>query len=55
MRQFKGEGRRLDFNGTGKAVYEKYKAVLKVNAQQVIKKNAEAWMNLLSLIREKRK
>jgi putative transposase len=41
MQQFK-EGRRVDFARTEKEVYEKYKRVLKVNAQQVARKNAEA-------------
>ena len=34
MQQFK-EDKRVDFNETEKAVYAKYKALLKVNAQQV--------------------
>jgi len=33
----------VDFATTEKLVYEKYKHVLKVNAQQVARKNAEAW------------
>jgi putative transposase len=35
-------------------VHEKYKHVLKVNAQQVARKNAEAWRSFFSLIKEKR-
>ena len=33
----------VDFDSTEKLIYEKYKHVLKVNAQQVARKNAEAW------------
>ena len=39
--QFK-EGRRADFAKTEKEVYGRYKRVLKLNAQQVARKNAEA-------------
>ena len=39
---------------TEKVVHEKYKHVLKVNAQQVARKNAEAWRSFFSLIKEKR-
>ena len=53
MQQFK-EGRRVDFNETEKVVYAKYRSVLKVNAQQVARKNAEAWRAFFSLIREKK-
>jgi putative transposase len=53
MQQFK-EGRRIDFNRTEKEVYEKYKHVLKVNAQQVARKNAEAWRDFFSLVKEKK-
>jgi putative transposase len=53
MQQFK-RGERIDFTRTEKEVYEKYKQVLKVNAQQVARKNAEAWRNFFSLIKEKR-
>jgi putative transposase len=53
MQQFK-KGERVDFLKTGKEVYEKYKRVLKVNAQQVARKNAEAWRSFFSLIGEKR-
>ena len=48
MQQFK-EGRRVDLARTEKEVYEKYKHVLKVNAQQVARKNAEAWRGFFSL------
>lgn len=41
MQQFK-RGERVDFAKTEKEVYEKYKNVLKVNASQVARKNAEA-------------
>jgi putative transposase len=53
MQQFK-KGERVDFAKTEKEVYEKYKHVLKVNAQQVARKNAEAWRDFFPLIREKR-
>ena len=53
MQQFK-EGRRIDFNRTEKEVYEKYRHVLKVNAQQVARKNAEAWRDFFSLVKEKK-
>jgi putative transposase len=53
MQQFK-EGRRIDFNRTEKEVYEKYKHVLKVNAEQVARKNAEAWRDFFSLVKEKK-
>ncbi|MGC9179497.1 MAG: RNA-guided endonuclease InsQ/TnpB family protein [Vulcanisaeta sp.] len=53
MQQFK-EGRRIDFNGSEKVVYAKYKEVLKVNAQQVARKNAEAWRSFFTLIKEKK-
>ena len=53
MQQFK-EGKRVDFNGTEKTVYAKYKHVLKVNAQQVARKNAEAWRGFFELIKMKK-
>jgi putative transposase len=53
MQQFK-RGERVDFAETEKEVYEKYKHVLKVNAQQVARKNAEDWRSFFSLIKEKR-
>jgi len=53
MQQFK-EGRRIDFNRTEKEVYEKYKRMLKVNAGQVARKNAEAWRGFFSLVKEKK-
>ena len=53
MQQFK-EGKRVDFNGTEKVVYAKYKHVLKVNAQQVARKNAEAWRGFFELIKMKK-
>lgn len=53
MKQYK-EGKRVDFGITEKAVYEKYKSVLRVNAQQVARKNAEDWRSFFSLTREKK-
>ena len=53
MQQFK-KGVRVDFAKTEKEVYEKYKHVLKVNARQVARKNAETWRSFFSLIREER-
>jgi len=54
MQQFK-EGERVDFNGSEKTVYSKYKTVLKVNAQQVMRKNAEDWRSFFALIEMKGK
>jgi len=53
MQQFK-KGERIDFIKTEKEAYEKYKQVLKVNAQQVARKNAEDWRSFFSLIKEKK-
>ncbi|ADX81961.1 RNA-guided endonuclease InsQ/TnpB family protein [Saccharolobus islandicus] len=53
MQQFK-KGERIDFTKTEKEVYEKYKHVLKVNTQQVARKNAEDWRSFFSLIEEKK-
>jgi len=53
MQQFK-KGEKVDFAKSEKEVYEKYKGVLKVNAQQVARKNAEAWRSFFSLIEEKK-
>jgi putative transposase len=53
MQQFK-ERRKIDFTKTEKEVYERYKHILKVNAQQVARKNAEAWRSFFELVREKR-
>ena len=53
MQQFK-KGERIDFIKTEKEVYEKYKHVLKVNAQQVARKNAEIWRSFFSLIKERK-
>jgi putative transposase len=53
MQQFK-KGERVDFAKTEKEAYEKYKHVLKVNAQQVARKNAENWRSFFSLIEEKK-
>ena len=53
MQQFK-KGERIDFAETEKEVYAKYKHVLKVNVQQVARKNAENWRGFFSLIKEKK-
>ncbi len=53
MQQFK-EGKKVDFNDTEKVVYAKHKEYLKVNAQQVCRKNAEAWRSFFSLIKKKK-
>ncbi|ADV64978.1 RNA-guided endonuclease InsQ/TnpB family protein [Desulfurococcus mucosus] len=53
MRQFK-RGERVDFTGTEREVYRKYRDALKVNAQQVARKNAEDWRSFFSLIGEKK-
>jgi Transposase and inactivated derivatives len=53
MQQFK-KGGRVDFTNMEKEVYEKYKHVLKVNAQQVARKNAEDWRSFFSLIKKKK-
>ena len=48
------EGERVDFAKSEKEAYEKYKHVLKVNAQQVARKNAESWRSFFSLIKAKK-
>jgi putative transposase len=53
MQQYKN-GERVDFAASEKKVYEKYKHVLKVDAQQVARKNAESWRTFFSLIKEKK-
>jgi putative transposase len=53
MQQFK-RGDRVNFNETEKEVYRKYKHMLKVNAQQVARKNAENWRSFFSLIKDKK-
>ena len=53
MQQFK-EGKRVDFNETEKKVYAKYKTILKVNAQQVMRKNSEDWRSFFTLIEKKK-
>jgi len=45
----------VDFTTTEKLVYEKYKQFLKVNVQQVTRKNAEAWRSFFSLLKLKKK
>jgi putative transposase len=54
MQQYKN-GERVDFAASEKKVYGKYKHVLKVNAQQVARKNAEDWRSFFSLIKDKDK
>jgi len=44
----------VDFQGTYKKYYEKYKGILGVNAQEVIHKNNEAWSSFFSLIKLKK-
>ena len=53
MQQYKN-GERVDIAASEKKVYEKYKHVLKVNAQQVARKNAESWRTFFALIKEKK-
>ncbi|ABW02075.1 RNA-guided endonuclease InsQ/TnpB family protein [Caldivirga maquilingensis] len=43
---------KMDFKGTYKKYYEKYKGILKVNAQAVIQKNNEAWSSFFSLLKK---
>jgi len=45
----------VDFQGTYKKYYEKYKGILGVNAQQVLNKNNEAWSSFFSLLNLKKK
>jgi putative transposase len=54
MQQYKN-GERVDFAASEKKVYAKYKHVLKVNAQQVARKNAEDWRSFFSLLKDKKK
>ena len=49
---FNGVG--VDFASTEKLIYEKYKDVLKVNAQQVARKNAEAWRSFFKNLKLKK-
>ena len=53
MQQYK-RGERIDFAKTEKGVYEKYKHVLKTSAQQVARKNSEAWRAFFTLSRKKK-
>jgi putative transposase len=53
MQQFKN-GERVDFAASEKKVYEKYKHVLKVNTQQVARKNAEDWRSFFTSIKDKK-
>jgi putative transposase len=43
-----------DFNETEKEVYHKYKKILKVNASQVCRKNAEAWSSFFKQTKKKK-
>ncbi|MGC9209204.1 MAG: RNA-guided endonuclease TnpB family protein, partial [Nitrososphaeria archaeon] len=48
-------GRRIDFEGTARAVYEKYKSVLgSANVQQLINRSNEAWSSFFSLLKAKK-
>ncbi|ADY01906.1 transposase, IS605 OrfB family [Vulcanisaeta moutnovskia 768-28] len=49
---FRGE--QVDFKGTWKKYYEKYKGILGVNAQAVLQKNNEAWSSFFSLLKLKK-
>ncbi|SAI84390.1 RNA-guided endonuclease InsQ/TnpB family protein [Saccharolobus solfataricus] len=51
--QFFHEGK-VDFKGTWNKYYEKYKAILGVNAQAVLQKNNEAWSSFFSLLKLKK-
>jgi putative transposase len=42
--------RKVDFKETWNKYYEKYKGVLGVNAQAVLRKNNEAWSSFFSLL-----
>jgi len=53
MQQFR-KGERVDFARTEREAYGKYRHVLKVNAQQVARKNAENWRGFFSLIKAKK-
>jgi putative transposase len=53
MQQFK-KGERWTLPRLKREVYWRYKNVLKVNAQQVARKNAESWRSFFSLIEEKK-
>ena len=45
----------VDFNKTGKIVYEKFKAILHgANVQQVTRKNASAWKSFFELSKKKK-
>ena len=44
----------VDFATTEKMIYEKYKDILKVNAQQVARKNAEAWRSFFKSLKLKK-
>jgi len=53
MQDYKNHKRR-DFNETGKEVYHKYKKILKVNASQAYRKNAEAWSSFFEQTKKKK-
>ena len=44
----------VDFATTEKMIYDKYKKILKVNAQQVSRKNTEAWKSFFKLLKLKK-
>jgi putative transposase len=49
------EKRRIDFNGTYKEFYEKYKPLIgSATAQTIIRKNNNAWRNFFRLLELKR-
>ncbi|MGC9208662.1 MAG: hypothetical protein ACP5GH_02230 [Nitrososphaeria archaeon] len=48
-------GQKIDFEGTAKTIYEKYKSLLgSANVQQLIKKNNEAWLSYFSLLKARK-
>ncbi|MGC9208687.1 MAG: transposase, partial [Nitrososphaeria archaeon] len=48
-------GHKIDFEGTARAVYKKYKSVLgSANVQQLINRNNEAWSSFFSLLKAKK-
>ncbi|ARM75402.1 RNA-guided endonuclease InsQ/TnpB family protein [Acidianus manzaensis] len=44
--------KKVNFKETYKKYYEKYKIILKVNAQAIIQKNNEAWSSFFSLLKQ---
>lgn len=45
--------KKVDLKGTWDKYYEKYKDILKTNAQAVLQKNNEAWSSFFSLLKNK--